>query len=143
VEVSGSAPQYQWFKAGAHSRGDRRHLQPGGGQEADAGLTRWSSVTTAVRHQQERRVNREPAPNTAPVLDPIADQPVNELTPLTFTATATDAEAPPQRCASAWRRAGGGWHWDQQRRVHLDADRSPRPGDYLLNVLVSDNGTRR
>ncbi len=40
--------------------------------------------------------------NTAPVLDPIGNQSVDELSTLTFTATASDSDLPVDTLTSRW-----------------------------------------
>ena len=77
--------------------------------------------------------------NVAPVLDPIGDKTVNEMTTLSFTATATDADLPPQTLtfslgvgtpSGASITSGGVFTWTPTE--------AQGPGVYNINVTVSD-----
>ena len=78
-------------------------------------------------------------PNTPPVLAPIGSKNVNEMTLLTFTATATDADIPAQTLtfslsgtvpAGASITSAGVFTWTPSE--------AQGPGDYTFNVVVSD-----
>jgi hypothetical protein len=83
-----------------------------------------------------------PAPNTAPVLAVIADKIVKPGATLTFTATATDAEMPPQKLTfslGAGAPAGatisaitGVFTWT--------AGAAQTPGEFPVTIVVADNG---
>jgi len=81
--------------------------------------------------------------NSAPVLGAIGNQTVNEGSELTFTATATDGEAPPQTLAfsldggapatASINPTTGAFSWTPG-----EAD---GPGNHSITVRVTDNGT--
>jgi uncharacterized protein (UPF0179 family) len=82
------------------------------------------------------------AGNTAPVLDPIGNKTVNELAPLTFTATATDTDVPANVLtfsldagapAGASITPGGAFSWTPTE--------AQGPGSYSVTVRVTDNGS--
>jgi hypothetical protein len=83
--------------------------------------------------------NNSQPPNQPPVINPIADQTVNELQTLAFKITATDADAgqtlafnlvnPP---AGASITASGDFSWTPTE--------NQGPGNYTINVNVTDNG---
>jgi len=79
--------------------------------------------------------------NVAPVLDPIANQTNNELTLITFMATATDSDLPGQTLSFSLDGARRSSHQLGQWRLHLDTDRGARPSTNPLRVIVTDNGT--
>jgi len=75
--------------------------------------------------------------NTAPVLDPIGDKTVDEMTLLTFTATATDADIPAQTLTFSLvgalpveHHCCGVFTWTPSE--------AQGPGDYTFDVVVSD-----
>jgi len=77
--------------------------------------------------------------NTPPVLNPIGPKTINELSTLTFTATATDPEVPPQTLtfslgpgapSGASITSGGAFSWTPTE--------AQGPGIYNINVTVSD-----
>ena len=79
------------------------------------------------------------AANAAPVLAAIGNKAVDELAPLTFTATATDANAPPQTLtfsldagfpAGASITTGGAFSWTPTE--------AQGPGAYPATIRVSD-----
>ena len=80
--------------------------------------------------------------NSAPVLGAIGNQLVNEGSALTFTATATDGEAPPQTLAfsldagapatASINPTTGAFSWTP--------DEVDGPGNYPITVRVTDNG---
>ena len=78
--------------------------------------------------------------NTAPVLDPIGSQSVDELVQLAFTATATDADIPAQTLtfslngtvpSGANITAGGDFTWTPTE--------AQGPNDYTFDVCVTDD----
>jgi len=86
-----------------------------------------------------QRVSLETVPTVPPVLDPIGAKTVNEMTLLTFTATATDADTPVQTLtfslsgtvpAGASITSAGVFTWTPTE--------AQGPGDYTFNVVVSD-----
>ena len=79
--------------------------------------------------------------NVAPVLDPVGDQTIDEETLLSFTATATDADVPPDTLtfslagavpAGASITAGGLFSWTPTE--------VQGPGPYTFDVVVTDDG---
>jgi hypothetical protein len=75
--------------------------------------------------------------NAAPAIANVpASATIPELSPYTFTATATDADLPAQTLdVLAGRRAHGrGDRW-QHGRVQLDANRAQGPGSYPFSVV--------
>jgi hypothetical protein len=77
--------------------------------------------------------------NTPPVLDPIGSKSVDELSTLSFTATATDPEVPPQTLtfslgtgapSGASITSGGVFSWTPTE--------AQGPGVYNINITVSD-----
>jgi len=79
--------------------------------------------------------------NTAPILNPISDKTVTAGNNLIFTATATDADAPPNQLTfsldpgaptGANISAGGVFGWNPSV--------SQAPGVYTISVRVTDNG---
>ncbi|MBT8216579.1 MAG: tandem-95 repeat protein [Acidimicrobiia bacterium] len=80
------------------------------------------------------------AVNTAPVLDPIGNQSVDELTALGFTATASDADSGDTLTFSlsgapvgASITAGGVFSWTPTE--------AQGPGSYVFDVIVTDDAT--
>jgi hypothetical protein len=82
------------------------------------------------------------AANVAPVLAAIGDKSVNELAPLTFTATATDSDVPANVLtfsldagfpAGASITPGGAFSWTPTE--------AQGPGSYPVTVRVTDNGS--
>ena len=79
--------------------------------------------------------------NTAPVLDPVGDQTIDEETLLTFTATASDVDLPPDTLtftlsgapAGAVITSGGVFTWTPTE--------VQGPGVYVFTVVVTDDGT--
>jgi len=80
--------------------------------------------------------------NLAPVLDPVGDQTIDEETLLSFTATATDADLPPNTLtfslagtvpAGASITAGGDFSWMPTEEQG--------PDTYTFDVVVTDDGT--
>ena len=80
--------------------------------------------------------------NTAPVLDPVGDQSVDEGSLLSFTATASDSDVPADGLvfslagavpAAASMTSGGDFSWTPG-----EAD---GPGGYTFDVVVTDDGT--
>jgi hypothetical protein len=95
---------------------------------SDGSLTASQTVTVHVNEV-----------NVAPVLAPIGSKTVNELTLLTFTATATDADIPVQTLtfslsgtvpAGASITSAGVFTWTPTE--------AQGPGDYTFGVVVSD-----
>ena len=79
--------------------------------------------------------------NIAPVLDPVGNQNIDEGSLLSFTATATDADLPPNTLtfsltgsvpAGAGITAGGLFTWTPSE--------AQGPGSFTFNVVVNDNG---
>jgi hypothetical protein len=77
--------------------------------------------------------------NTPPVLNPIGPKTVNELSTLSFTATATDPDVPPQTLtfslgsgapSGASIMSGGAFSWTPTE--------AQGPGVYNINITVSD-----
>jgi len=102
-------------------------------QVTDAiGATATNTITVVVN-----------AMNDAPVLGAIGDQTVNEATPLTFTASATDIDTPPDTLTySLDGGAPAGAAIDPLTGVFgwtpVEAD---GPGTYSVTVRVTDDGT--
>jgi hypothetical protein len=81
--------------------------------------------------------------NAAPAIANVpASATIPELSPYTFTATATDSDVPAQTLTfSLVGRAAGATHRRLDGCVLVDADRGAGPGSYPFTVRVSD-GTR-
>jgi hypothetical protein len=99
VVAAGSHPLYQWLKNGSPIVGARSatYVIPNA-QALDAGSysVRVSNlVSTTVSSSVSLTVN--PAVNSPPVLNPIGNKLVTEGQLLSFTATASDPDLPPQR----------------------------------------------
>ncbi|MFH2123102.1 MAG: putative Ig domain-containing protein [Pseudomonadota bacterium] len=78
--------------------------------------------------------------NTPPVLDPIGDRIVNELTQLTFTATAIDND-PGDTVSFSLSGAPAGASIGAQSGIFTwTPTESQGPGDYTFTVQVRDNG---
>jgi hypothetical protein len=80
--------------------------------------------------------------NQAPQLAIIPDMMVDEGVELSFTASASDADLPPNSLtfsldefapAGAWITADGHFHWTPSE--------AQGPGDYPVNIIVTDNGS--
>ncbi|MCH7559933.1 MAG: S8 family serine peptidase [Thaumarchaeota archaeon] len=86
-----------------------------------------------------------PTPNTPPVLDSIGDQTVDELTQLSFTATATDTDLP-QQTLSFSLEDGVGFVPDgatidgSTGAFSWTPTESQGPGFFTFDVTVTDNG---
>lgn len=81
--------------------------------------------------------------NTAPVLAQIEDKNVIEETPLTFTVTATDVDAPPQTVSftlDAGAPAGASIHPTAGVFSWTPTQAQP-PGSYMITVRASDSGS--
>lgn len=80
--------------------------------------------------------------NSPPVLDPIGDKAVDELTQLVFTATATDPDVPGQTLSySLGPGAPAGASIDPLTGVFTWAPTEAQgPGSYPVKVIVTDNG---
>jgi len=90
-------------------------------------------------HQEDSTVLFWPPLNTPPVLDPIGPKTVDEMTTLSFTATATDPDVPPQTLtfsldpgapAGASITSGGFFSWTPTE--------AQGPGVYTIRIIVSD-----
>ena len=77
--------------------------------------------------------------NVAPVLDPIGDKSVDELATLSFTATASDTDIPPQTLtfslgvgapSGATITAAGAFTWTPTE--------AEGPGNFVIRIIVSD-----
>ncbi len=103
-----------------------------------------SSENVTVAWRPLLSVTYDFTPNTPPVLDPVGPQSVDETTLLAFTATATDAEAPPQTLtfsleagtdpvpAGASITAGGDFTWTP---TEAQGGRT-----YRFKIRVTDSG---
>ncbi|MGL4464002.1 MAG: putative Ig domain-containing protein, partial [Planctomycetia bacterium] len=82
--------------------------------------------------------------NVAPVLDPIGPQSVDELAPLTFTATATDADlvgGGPQTLTFSLVGAPVGASITPAGVFTWTPTEDQGPGSYIFDVVVSDGAT--
>jgi len=80
--------------------------------------------------------------NTAPTLAEIADQTVNELTPLTVTAGATDQDQPAQTLTYTLVTAPAGMTiHPSSGLISWTPSESQGPGEFEVTVRVQDNGT--
>jgi len=79
------------------------------------------------------------AANTAPVLDAVGDQEVDEETLLAFTATASDADLPAQSLTFSLSGAPAGASIDPITGVfNWTPTEAQGPGEYTFDVVVSD-----
>lgn len=82
------------------------------------------------------------SPNNPPVLSPIGNTTIDELTPLTFTAFATDPDSPPQQLTFSLTSAPSGASIDPTTGffswMPTEAD---GPGMFTITVRVADDGT--
>lgn len=143
VGVSGSSPFYQWFKNGSPIVGaNAATYSIAGAQVGDAGnySVMVSNLTSSASGNAVLTVN--PLANLPPVLAAIGNRSINESNQLTFTATATDPQSPPQTLtftldagapAGATITTGGVFTWTPHE--------TNGPGVYSLTVRVTDNGT--
>jgi len=77
--------------------------------------------------------------NVAPVLDPIGDKTVNELTTLSFTASASDSDVPPQTLTfSLGPGAPNGASITSVGVFSWVPTEAQGPGSYNINITVSD-----
>ena len=76
--------------------------------------------------------------NTPPVLDPIGNKMVNELSLLTFTATATDSQSPPQILTFSLSGAPTGASITSSGVFTWIPTEAQGPGTYTFDVIVSD-----
>ncbi len=77
--------------------------------------------------------------NTPPVLDPIGNKVVNELSLLTFTATASDSQSPPQILTFSLSGAPSGASITPLTGVFTWIPTEAQgPGTYIFDVIVSD-----
>jgi flagellin-like protein len=80
--------------------------------------------------------------NQAPVLTAISDKTVDELTQLTFTATATDSDIPAQTLTYSLISAPTGASIDSSTGVFTwTPTEAQGVGDYTFTVRVTDNGS--
>ena len=97
------------------------------------GFSNYSNIATIVTPG---------APNSAPVLDFIGDRAVQELSPLVFTATATDSDVPAQALTfslEAGAPAGAGI--DPTSGIFSWTPSGDQgPGVYPVTVIVTDDG---
>jgi hypothetical protein len=78
--------------------------------------------------------------NTAPTLNAIGNKTVDELTTLTFTATATDPESPPQTLTYSLSGAPSGASINSSTGVFTwTPTEAQGPGNYSFVVIVSDS----
>jgi len=77
--------------------------------------------------------------NSSPILDPISNKVVDELTLLTFTATATDSQSPPQTLTFSLSGAPSGAKINSTTGVFKWTPTEEQgPGKYSFTVIVSD-----
>ncbi len=82
--------------------------------------------------------------NLAPVLDPIGDRSVDELESLTFAATATDGDVPPDYMVYSLEGAPPGAYIDDYSGAFTWTTReTDGPGTYTFDVVVTDYGSPR
>ncbi|HVK14325.1 MAG TPA: Ig-like domain-containing protein, partial [Gemmataceae bacterium] len=79
--------------------------------------------------------------NDAPVLDPIGNRAVNEQTPLTFTATATDVDAGQTRTFSLVGAPAGAAIDPATGAFAWTPTEAQGPGTFTFTVRVTDDGT--
>jgi hypothetical protein len=78
--------------------------------------------------------------NLAPMLDPIGNRMVEEQTPLSFTATASDPDLPENGLAFSLVGAPAGASIDPQSGVFTwTPSEAQGPGDYSFDVVVTDD----
>jgi hypothetical protein len=144
VGVSGSTPFYQWFKNGAPIAGaNAATYSIASAQAGDAGnySVMVSNLTSSATSAAATLTVNPPA-NSPPVLAAIGNRTINESNLLTFTATATDPQSPPQTLtfsldagapAGASITPGGVFTWTPHE--------TNGPGVFTLTVRVTDNGS--
>jgi hypothetical protein len=144
VVANGTAPQYQWFKDGAPVNGaNAATLSLASAQFGDAGTysVRVSNSVNTVFSSNAVLTVSEP-PNDPPVLASIGNRTVVEGTLLSFTATATDLQTPPQTLtfsldagapSGATIAGGGEFSWTPTE--------AQGPGVYNVTIRVTDNGS--
>jgi hypothetical protein len=83
-----------------------------------------------------------PTANSAPVLAPVSDRVARPGETLTFTASATDAESPPQQLTFALGAgAPAGARIDGARGVFTWVlSMTQMPGEFSITIIVTDNG---
>jgi putative cell wall-binding protein len=77
------------------------------------------------------------APNSAPVLDPIVDKTVDELTQLAFTVSATDADGDPLTYSATGLPSGAAFN-PATRTFTWTPSEAQGPGTYTVTFVVSD-----
>jgi hypothetical protein len=144
VVVAGSSPFYQWFKNGSPVPGaNAATYSIASAQAIDAGVysvvvSNLSTSTTSA----SATLTVNPPVNSPPVLAAIGNKTISESNLLTFTATATDPQSPPQTLtftldgggpAGASITTGGVFTWTPHE--------TNGPGVYSVTVRVTDNGS--
>ena len=82
----------------------------------------------------------QPPPNTAPVLPSQTSRVVNELTLLTVTNTATDAQSPPQVLSYSLQNAPAGASIDTNGVITWTPAQTQSPSTNTITTVVTDNG---
>ncbi|GIK36271.1 MAG: hypothetical protein BroJett011_01040 [Chloroflexota bacterium] len=79
--------------------------------------------------------------NDAPMLTPIGDKSINEDSLLTFTATASDSDLPPNTLTFSLVNAPSGATINSSTGAFTwTPSETQGPGSYILTVIVNDNG---
>src|SRR5207249_1659199 len=104
------------------------------------GVDRFVQSTGRPHNDQIRRLALKPAPNHAPVLEPIGGRSAYKQVTLSFTAHATDPEGGPLTfslvgapAGAAINAATGTFTWTPTA--------AQAPGSYTFTVKVTDNGS--
>ncbi len=101
-------------------------------------MTKTETVTTGSENPNPTNS----ADNTSPILSAISDQTVDELSELSFTATATDSDLPANTLTYSLINAPSGASVDPNSGVFTWIPTAAQgPGDYSFTVRVTDNGS--
>jgi hypothetical protein len=144
VAANGTAPQYQWFKDSARINGaNAATFSLASAQSGDAG-TYFVRVSNSVNSvlSSNAVLTVTPASNDPPVLAAIGNRTVVEGALLSFTATATDPQAPPQTLTFSLDPGGpAGAAITGAGVLTWTPTEAQGPGGYNVTIRVTDNGS--
>jgi hypothetical protein len=127
---------YEWYKNGILQSAYTTNTLPA---SATTVGDVWKCVVTPHGSDGPPDEDQVTIVNSPPVLDPIGPKSVNELATLSFTATATDPDVPPQTLTfslgagappGASITSGGAFSWTPTE--------AKGPGSYVIRIIVSD-----